>query len=166
MTARQGASRARALADLDAGTVLATVDIQVAPERVFHALTDPRELLNWWGSPDTYRADSWHADVRVGGAWRAEGKSVDGTPYAVAGEFLEIVPPRRLVQTWAHDWDAGHPITKVTYTLDAIPGGTRLTVRHEGFVRRAESCTSHANGWDRVLGWLVAHLSTGPRPGL
>lgn len=57
-------------------------------------------------------------------------------------------------------------MTKVTYTLDAIPGGTRLTVRHEGFGRRSESCTSHANGWERVLVWLIAHVNNGPRPGL
>jgi uncharacterized protein YndB with AHSA1/START domain len=135
-------------------------------ERVFRALTDPRELMEWWGSPETYRAHTWEADFRVGGRWRAEGKSADGKPYSVSGKFVEIDPPRRLVQTWQHDWDADHPETKVTYTLDDIPGGTRLTVRHEGFPSRSEACSSHAKGWERVLAWLEAHLENAVRPGL
>jgi uncharacterized protein YndB with AHSA1/START domain len=158
-------SRARAVADLAAGTVLASVEIARPADRVFRALTEPRELMAWWGSPETYRAHSWTADFRVGGRWRCDGKSADGRPYSVQGEFLEIVPPRRLVQTWQYDWEQGQPETKLTYTLDEIPGGTRLTVRHEGF-RSQEGCASHAQGWERVLEWLVAYIDAYDRPGL
>lgn len=42
-------SSARALADLEAGRLFATVDIAAPAERVFRALTDPAELLQWWG---------------------------------------------------------------------------------------------------------------------
>jgi uncharacterized protein YndB with AHSA1/START domain len=97
-------SSARALADLAAGSVLATVDIAAPAERVFRALSDPKELMQWWGSTDTYRADRWEADLRIGGKWRVEGKSAEGKPYAVHGEFVEIAAPRRLVQTWSYDW--------------------------------------------------------------
>jgi uncharacterized protein YndB with AHSA1/START domain len=166
MSIATGKSSARALADVAAGIVVANVEIGVPAERVFQALTDPRELVQWWGSPETYRAHSWEADLRVGGRWRVDGKGADGRPYSVSGEFLEIAPPRKLVQTWAHDWDADHPITKVTYVLDDIPGGTRLTVRHEGFAGRPEACNGHAKGWERVLQWLAAHLDNDSRPGL
>ncbi|MDB4955085.1 MAG: hypothetical protein JWO36_2654 [Myxococcales bacterium] len=160
-------SRARSIADLAAGTILATVEIATTAERVFQAITDPRELMTWWGSPDAYRAHAWESDLRVGGRWRAEGKSVDGKPYAVWGEFLEIIRPRKLVHTWLHDWDAPHATpTKVTYTLDDVPGGTRLTVRHEGFMGRPESCDGHSKGWEGVLGWLGSHLDSSSRPGL
>jgi uncharacterized protein YndB with AHSA1/START domain len=158
-------SGARSIADVSAGTVLATVEIAAEPERVFQAITDPRELMTWWGSGDTYRAHSWTADVRVGGRWRAEGKSVDGRPYAVFGEYLEIARPHRMVHSWCHDWDAEHPPTRVTYTLEALAGGTRLTVRHEGFVQ-PQACDAHARGWARVLDWLSAYVSTALRPGL
>ena len=159
-------SNARALADLDAGMVLATVEIAVPMARVFTALTDPRELMTWWGSPETYQAHRWEADFRVGGAWIVEGKGVDGHSYSVRGRFLEIDPPRRVVQTWQHDWDANHPETTLTYTLDEVPGGTRVTVRHEGFVARPEACSNHARGWERVLGWLDGYLENRERPGL
>jgi uncharacterized protein YndB with AHSA1/START domain len=150
-------SSARALADLDAGVVVATVDIAGSAERVFRSLTDPKELVQWWGSPETYRPDRWEADLRVGGHWRVQGKSADGKPYSVHGEFLEITPPRRLVQTWAYDWEKDQPSTKLTYLLEDIPGGTRVTVRHEGFATR-EGCSSHSAGWERVLGWLERHV--------
>jgi uncharacterized protein YndB with AHSA1/START domain len=160
----QSTSRARALADVAEGVIVATVDIAAPRERVFRALTDPQELMQWWGSPETYRADAREADLRVGGRWRVEGKGADGTPYSVFGEFLEIEPPARLVHTWCHDWDQDHPATKVTYVLDAVSGGTRVTVRHEGFVGRPEPCRRHAMGWERVLGWLETYLENQPHP--
>lgn len=143
---------ARAIADLSSGTILATVDIAVPAERVFQALTT--ELVTqWWGSPETYQTTAWQADLRVGGRWRATGRGADGAPFAVEGEYLEIDRPRRLVQTWKPDWDGGN-VTTLTYNLEPIEGGTRLTLRHEGFAGRPESCQMHGSGWELVLGWL------------
>jgi uncharacterized protein YndB with AHSA1/START domain len=160
-------SSARAIADLAAGSILATVDIAASAERVFRALSDPKELIEWWGSPETYRAHRWDADFRVGGKWGVEGTSASGAPYSVFGEFLEITPPRRIVQTWSYDWDNGRnqPPTKLTYVLEDIPGGTRVTVRHEGFAN-PDACGSHATGWERVLHWLEDHLEKAITPGL
>jgi uncharacterized protein YndB with AHSA1/START domain len=156
-------SSARALADLAAGSVFATVDIAAPVERVFRALSDPRELAEWWGTPETYRAKTWEADFRVGGKWRVEGESAAGKPYSVHGEFIEITPPRKLVQTWVHDWDADHPPTKLTYLLEDVPGGTRVTVKHEGFATR-ESCGAHGAGWERVLRWLEGYVENVASP--
>jgi uncharacterized protein YndB with AHSA1/START domain len=152
-------SHAKAVADVSAGLILATVDIAAPPDRVFRALAS-EELVKWWGSADTYRTTRWTGDVRVGGAWRTEGVSADGKPFSVGGEFVEVDPPRKLVQTWRADWDGGH-VTTITYRLDAVDGGTRLTLRHEGFTGRPESCASHADGWERVLGWLQAYHRPG-----
>ena len=44
------------------------------------------------------------------------------------------------------------------YLLSPIEGGTRVTVKHHGF-KSASSCESHAEGWSRVLGWLLGHLA-------
>ncbi len=152
----------RALADTAAGTIHATVEIAVSPERVFRALTS-EEVTQWWGSPELYRTTQWTGDLRVGGAWLTRGVSADGMPFSVGGEFLEIDAPRRLVMTWKPDWDGGSSTT-ISYELQTIPGGTRLTVRHSGFGDRVESCNSHANGWERVLGWLAAHFPEGSTP--
>jgi uncharacterized protein YndB with AHSA1/START domain/uncharacterized protein YciI len=148
-------SQATAVADVTEGVVLARVEIAVAPERVFRALTT-EELTKWWGADDMYRTTSFSIDLRKGGRWRTEGKGADGHEFHVEGEVLEVDPPRRLVQTWKPSWEPG-PATTITYTLDAIDGGTRVTVRHTGFTS-PQSCESHGNGWVRVLGWLGGHL--------
>lgn len=54
--------------------------------------------------------------------------------------------------------EGGRPTT-VTFRLDPIAGGTRVTVRHSGFGERRDSCQSHGQGWERVLGWLQEHLA-------
>ncbi len=153
------AQPARSVADLTTGVILASIEIAAPPERVFRALTDPNELVRWWGSPDTYRTEEWTLDPRVGGRWLARGHGADGRAYSVGGEFLKIDPPRLLVQTWAPDWEQGKLVTTITYRLDSIEGGTRLTLRHEGFGEQRAACESHGRGWERVLGWLGDYVA-------
>jgi uncharacterized protein YndB with AHSA1/START domain len=150
-------SGVRAVADVGEGRILASVEIAVPPERVFRAIAS-EEVTTWWGSPVEYRTTGWTGDLRPGGKWKAEGVGADGTPFSVEGEFREIDPPRRLVQTWKAAWDGGNETT-ITYSLEPIEGGTRLTLRHDGFADRVDSCRGHARGWERVLGWLHAHLT-------
>lgn len=150
---------ARAVADLSEGVILASVEINAPPERVFAALSSP-EVAEWWGSPDTYRVTRWTGDVRPGGTFRSEGVSADGKPFSVSGEYLEVRPPHLLVHTWKYDWGTASPTT-VRYRIEAIPTGSRVTVRHEGFKDNAADCDGHARGWERVLGWLGTHLTRG-----
>jgi uncharacterized protein YndB with AHSA1/START domain len=149
---------ARAIADLSQGTILATVEIAAARDRVFRALTDPQEVVRWWGSPDTYRTTEWKADLREGGSFRASGLGADGVAFSVVGEYVVIDPPNKLVHTWKADWDGGR-VTTVSIVLDSIATGTRVTLRHDGFAGHAESCSSHASGWEQVLGWLDGHAA-------
>src|SRR5437660_1045108 len=123
-------SVARAVADLAAGLVVATVEIAAPPERVFRALAS-KEIVDWWGRPGVFNTKEWTGDVRVGGRWRASGIA-RGEPYALEGEFLEVDPPRRLVHTWKRAGTAD-PATTVTYVLEPLDGGTRITLRHTGF---------------------------------
>lgn len=150
-----GQSRARAVADVDSGTILATVDIAAPRERVFRALAS-RDIVEWWGQDGVYRTTDWKGDVRVGGKWRADGIGADGKAFAVEGEYVEIDAPNKLVHTWRPDWVAGETTT-VSYLLEAIDGGTRVTLRHTGFTS-AESCRGHAH-WSDVLDWLGGWLA-------
>ena len=152
-------SSARAVADLSAGTILASVEIAAPPERVFRAISS-EEIADWWGSPETYRVTRWTGDVRVGGRWRSEGVSANGQQFAVGGEILEVDPPRRFAHTWRYEHKPGD-VTTVRYHIEPIPGGTRLTVRHDGFTDRND-CDGHARGWERVLTWLTTFATTRP----
>jgi uncharacterized protein YndB with AHSA1/START domain len=159
-TSEKGAKPgARAIADTATGTILAAVEIAAPPERVFRAITTD-EITKWWGSAETYRTTEFTADLRPGGHWRSTGVGATGEAFSVEGEFREIDPPHKLVQTWKAAWDGGNE-TIITYRLEAIPGGTRLTLRHDGFANRVDSCRGHGEGWERVLGWLRSYVEPG-----
>lgn len=154
-------SQARSIADIAQGTILARIDIAVPPERVFRALTT-EELTKWWGSAELYRTTAFSIELRPGGTWRTDGVGADGVPFHVGGRVLEVEAPRKLVQTWEPSWEPDAPPTTITYLLDPIATGTRVTVRHTGFGARTAACESHANGWERVLGWLAGHVAPPP----
>ena len=145
-----------AVADVQAGTVRATVEIAAPPEAVFRALTDPGELARWWGSPDVYRTEDWKVDLRPGGKWSCQARSPEGSS-EVRGEYLAVEPPRLLEYTWEPSWEQ-YRKSIVRYTLEKVPGGTRLSLQHRGLVSE-ESTRGHAEGWTRVLGWLVERLA-------
>jgi uncharacterized protein YndB with AHSA1/START domain len=56
-------TRARAVADLAEGLVLASVDVAAAPERVFQALAS-KEITEWWVRPGVFDTREWTGDVR------------------------------------------------------------------------------------------------------
>jgi uncharacterized protein YndB with AHSA1/START domain len=60
-------------------------------ERVFAVWTDPALIPEWWGDNTAVE----EMDVRPGGRWRFR------TDYGrVEGEFREVLPPERIVQTF------------------------------------------------------------------
>jgi uncharacterized protein YndB with AHSA1/START domain len=137
-------SSSRAVADLTEGLILATVEVAAPPDRVFRALAS-NEIVRWWVRPGVFDTREWTGDVRMGGRWRASGAGKAG-PYSLEGEFVEIDPPRRLVHTWQA---VGTPAasTTVTYLLEPLDRGTRITLRHAGFTSR-EVCTNTCIGWE------------------
>ncbi len=151
-------SPARAVTD--GNTILATIDVPASPELVFRAL-NTNETERWWGADDVYRQIEWTSEVRVGGRWHVVTRMADGSSHPSGGEFLEVDAPRKVVITRIYEFDfpvLGRRPTQVTYLCDAIPTGTRVTVRHDGFAGLREIADLHAAGWERVLGWLSAYL--------
>jgi uncharacterized protein YndB with AHSA1/START domain len=152
-------THARAVSDVVDGSVLASVEIARAPERIFQALAS-REVIEWWVNPGVFDTREWSGDVRVGGKWSASGVA-RGAPYTLVGEFLEVDPPRKLVQTW-HMKDAPGTPSTVTYMLEKVAGGTRLTVRHSGLVV-PEQRTNVGAGWRSSFDQLAENMSTPKR---
>ena len=136
-------THARAVADVVDGLIVASVEIARTPERVFQALSS-REIVDWWVNPGVFDTREWSGDVRVGGRWHASGIA-RGAAYSLEGEFLEVDPPRKLVQTWHRQGTPGAPST-LTYMLEPIAGGTRLTVRHAG-IAAPDQRNNMSAGW-------------------
>jgi uncharacterized protein YndB with AHSA1/START domain len=70
-----------------------------APRRlVWKAYTTPELIKRWW-SGQKGTVTSADVDLRVGGAWRYVMVANEGFEVAFHGEFREIVPEERLVNT-------------------------------------------------------------------
>lgn len=151
--------KAHAVYDLNSGVILGAVEVPVSPERAFHALTG-REVTRWWVNPGVFDTREWEADVRPGGMWRAAGIG-RGQPYALEGEFVEVQRPRRLAHSWR---SVGGPKqdSTVSYSLDPVPGGTRITLRHEG-LKEPMALLRTCVGWETSLEALGKLLSS-PEP--
>lgn len=77
--------------------VVTEIEIAALPARVFQALTDRAQALQW-GSDEAFKTTIWEMDTRVGGKWRSVSREVKGTDphkdYDHHGEILEFDPPR------------------------------------------------------------------------
>lgn len=144
----------------DQDLVVAEIFIEAPPDRIFHAITQPQQLTQWWGQSGMYRTLTAEADLRPGGLWRTSGQGADGSAFEVRGEYREIDPPRLLVYTWHPSWDPSRS-TLVRWELSAQEKGTLVRVRHSGFAGDRKAAEDHSNGWTRVLGWLQAFSEQG-----
>lgn len=156
----------KATADTENGLVKVVADIAASPEAVFRALTDPKELAQWWGSEGIYRTERWEVDLRPGGKWISHISMPEGavpmtdrdtSGQTVGGEYITIDPPRLLEYTWSPSWD-DFAVTKVRCEIEPTADGSRLTLIHSGFGDRAKMASDHAEGWVRVLGWFVSWM--------
>jgi uncharacterized protein YndB with AHSA1/START domain len=126
---------------------------------VFKVWTDPKHIRNWWG-PKNFPAVDLSMDVRPGGRWRNRLRSTEtGDDLWHGGVFREVVPPERLVFTFAWD-EAGERglETLVTVTFAEQNGKTLMTFRHEPF-RSVEEREGHKGGWTSTFDRLDEHLA-------
>jgi uncharacterized protein YndB with AHSA1/START domain len=124
--------------------------LNASPERIFQALTDPAELVKWWG-PSGFTTPEISFDPRVGGSYRLGMQPPDGTLFHLAGEFLEVRPSTRLAYTFR--WEEPDPddqVTVVTLSLDAVAHRTRLSLWHGVFATPAR-LELHRSGWTDSL---------------
>lgn len=101
-------------------------------ELVFRAFTSCEHYARWWG-PEEMELVECSMDFKVGGHWRRSMKMPDGTVHPFKGEFLEIVAPEKISQTFIYDVDfiRDFPSTE-TMVLTEENGRTKLvgTVKH------------------------------------
>ena len=126
---------------------------------VFRAWTEPEYLMRWWG-PNGFTTTSCEMDLRPGGAWRVAMRSPQGREDRQRGIFREIVPPERLVFTYAFEDAAGNRghETLVTVTFAEHEGKTKLTVNQAVFETVAVR-DDHVRGWGEALDHLAKYVA-------
>jgi uncharacterized protein YndB with AHSA1/START domain len=131
------------------------IDIAASPETVFTLLTDPEQYVRWKGTKAKL-------EPRPRGAFEV-GFANGGR---ALGEYVEVVPNRRVVFTWG--WDGPDAVVKAggsTVEIDLEPRGTgtRLRLVHRGLP--VSERASHAEGWDFFLPRLTAVAEGRDLPG-
>ncbi len=95
---------------------------------VWAAMTEPKHIAVWWGpksrTPSTRVVKH---DLRIGGEWRYESTTPDGTVIAFKGRYLEIEPPSRIVNTFGVEGMFGGKEGKESLVLEDLGGRTRCT---------------------------------------
>jgi len=139
----------------DKDAVVTEIAIAAPPERVFQALTDRAQALQW-GSNDAYEMTHWEMDARPGGKWRfvsRERKAGAAAPDLVHhGEVLEVDPPRLLAYSWFASWHENPAVrTVVRWELTPTSLGTHLKVIHSGLLPLPSACLGYSQGWPGLV---------------
>ncbi|MDJ1136134.1 SRPBCC family protein [Streptomyces iconiensis] len=110
--------------------VLITREFEAPRHLVYRAWTTPDLVKRWWAGQQGTMT-SVEIDLRVGGQWRYVMNTNGGEAIAFHGEFQEIVPDERLVNTEVFELgpsEGEQPALVTTEFADAGEGRTALTL--------------------------------------
>ena len=138
------------------------IDIKATPDRVWRALTNAEEISAWFKV-------TIEGAIAVGQEVWMTSIHAQHTGQRFRVRFIEMTPPARFVWQWHPgevdpDVDYSHePRTTVTFTLEPLESGTRLSLTETGFdeislLRRAKVYRDNSEGWTEVLGWLQTYV--------
>jgi len=136
----------------DGDAVITEIEIAAPPARVFQALVDREQALQW-GIGDAFEMTHWEMDARAGGAWRFTSRQrAGGEAFDHHGEVVQIDPPRLLEVSWFASWhpDPAHR-TVVRWELAPTKGGTRLKVTHSNLAPLAGLAEGYSQGWPGLV---------------
>ncbi|HET6167581.1 MAG TPA: SRPBCC domain-containing protein [Marmoricola sp.] len=137
-------------------TVTASVDISASPEQVWHALTDP-DLIRQYFFGTTVET-TWEPGTPI--TWSGE---YDGKSYRDHGEVLEVEPEKRLVVTHFSPMtgqdDVPENYHRVSYELDDQGTRTHLTLEQDNTPDGAVE--DFRNNWETMLGNLKELVERG-----
>lgn len=94
---------------------------------VWRALSQPEHVIRWWG-PHSHANKVLRFDWRVGGGWRIQSSMPDGMIVVFHGEYREIEPEWRCVQTFAVEGMYDGQYSVETLTLEEVDGKTHYKV--------------------------------------
>ncbi len=135
---------------MTADIIRKSIFLRATPDPVWHWLTDPEKLAIWFHKPP--QALTQGEDFEMFGATSGERLIWGHVTEARAPEVLEysfVVKP------------LGDRETKVRWTLEPVPDGTRLSLEHSGLPVGAEAfdlTLSFDKGWDEHIDRMCTGL--------
>lgn len=133
-----------------------------APQKlVFEAFTRPAHVVHWMLGPEGWTMPVCEIDLRPGGRWHMVWRRDDGSEMAMSGEYQEVTPWSRTVQTesWGAQW------ASTVNTTEFIADGDRTTVvqtmRYPSQADRDRAMeTGMKNGAEISYARLAAYLAS------
>jgi uncharacterized protein YndB with AHSA1/START domain len=153
-----------------------TILLRAPRGRVWRALTDSEEFAHWFGMKfdAPFAPGALLRGTIVGTKMDAE---VANAQLQHANQPFEItvdrVEPERLFSFRWHPYAvepgvdySSEPTTLITFALEEVDGGTRLTVTESGFdriplARRAKAFSANEQGWAIMVTMIEKYLAHG-----
>jgi uncharacterized protein YndB with AHSA1/START domain len=108
--------------------IIQTREFDAPRDLVWEAMTKPEHVAQWWG-PRGMKTTVAQLDVRPGGKWRIVHTAPDGRSITFHGEYRDVVPPERIVQTFGVEGMYDGRFIVEAMTLEAVgPNRTRHRV--------------------------------------
>ena len=139
-------------------TIVQEITIKAPAARIFAALTDPDQLLEWWGIEDQFKLVRALCDVRSGGKWTMRVMGLgdeEARESIVHGVYRTVVPPNLLEYTWVRE-ETDHPETIVRWELQQYGDSTRVRVTHSGLSTPA--LRERNSGWIFIVQLLKDYV--------
>ena len=106
--------------------------LRATPEKIYKAFLDPDAMAKWL-PPNGFTGKVHHLEAKVGGTYRMSFTNfTTGQSHSFGGEYLELVPNRRIRHTDKFD-DPGLPgVMETTVSLEEVFCGTEVHIVQEG----------------------------------
>ena len=109
--------------------VVVTRHFAASPEAVYRAHTDPKLVQQWLLGPEGWTMPVCINDARPGGTIRYEWTNGKGGGFHLTGEYLELIPNRRIVHVERMFLPDRTPDNHVETTFEPDGTGTLMTIR-------------------------------------
>jgi uncharacterized protein YndB with AHSA1/START domain len=99
------------------------------PEAMYRAHTDPKLLQKWLLGPDGWTMPVCISEAKAGGKIRYEWSNGKSKTFHLTGEYIELVPYRKIVHVERMFLPDATPDNHVETRFDADGKGTFMTIR-------------------------------------
>ncbi len=139
--------------------------VDVPPELVWKAWTEPEHLKHWF-TPKPWQTVDCKIDLRPGGLFHTRMRSPQGEEFPGDGCYLEVVPNSRLSWTnallpgYRPAADSEMPFTAIIL-LEPDGNGTKYTaiaIHRDEDGRKQHADMGFESGWGTALDQLVAYV--------